>query len=146
VITLKSRKGACRIHAAEFARGTVRLTARYGGGPGFAASSDAKSFAVVKADTTTRLRLSAAQVPYGQEQREKLTVRVAPRYAGRPSGTVTVWWRGVTACVITLKKDTGTCLLAAKMFGPGTYNLVAAYQGDAHFDGSAAEKTLTVVG
>jgi hypothetical protein len=146
VITLKSGKGACAVPAAEFARGKVGLTASYGGGHGFAASSAATSFAVVKADTATMLKLSAPQAPYGEEQQEKLTVRVAPRYAGRASGTVTVRWRGVTACVITLKKGSGTCLLAAKEFKPGTYNLVAAYKGDADFNGSSAEKTLTVSG
>jgi hypothetical protein len=146
VITLTSGKGACAVPVAEFARGTVKLTARYGGGHGFAASSAAASFAVVKANTTTTLKLSAPQVPYGTEQQEKLTVRVAPRYAGRPSGTVTVRWRGVTACVITLKKATGTCLLAAKEFKPGDYSLVAAYKGDADFNGSSAEKALTVSG
>jgi hypothetical protein len=146
VLILTSGTGTCALSPAEFARGTVSLTASYGGGPGYASSSAVASLTVVKANTATALRLSASHVPYGQEQREKLTVRVSPRYAGRPSGTVRIRWRGVTVCVITLSKDTGTCKLPAKLLAPGTRNLVAAYQGNADFNGSSAEKPLTITG
>ena len=109
-ITLASGHGSCALPAAHFARGTASLTAHYGGGPGFVASTTGtKSFTVVKAASSTRLTMLAASVPYGKEQQEKVTVRVAPQYAGRPSGTVAIRFGPVTACTITLSHATGTC-------------------------------------
>jgi hypothetical protein len=144
-ITLSSGKGGCAVPAALFARGIPKLTASYGGGPGFAASSSATvSFTVVKAASKTALTLSEPRAAYGQEQREKLTVRVAPQYIGRPSGKVTVAWRGVTVCVITLAKAAGSCTLAPEKLTPGSRTLVAKYAGDGDFNGSSAARTLTI--
>ena len=147
-LTLSSGTGTCTLPAARFAAGTVRLVAAYGGGPGLAPSVSAtKTLTVVRAATTTRLRLSAATVTYGDEQAERLTVTVIPRYAGTATGTVTVKAGSATVCVIRLKSSrSGSCTLAPKKLGPGTYHLVARYAGSADFTASASGKaTLKVV-
>jgi hypothetical protein len=148
VITLTYGKGTCALPVAVYAPGTVKLTASYGGGPGYAPSSTPTPavLSVEKANTSTTLTLSSTQVPYGREQQERLTVRVSPRYAGRPSGTVKIAWRGVTVCVFSISEDTGSCTLGAKVLSPGSRNLVAAYQGNGDFNGSSAEKALTITG
>ena len=84
---------------------------------------------------------------YGDEQAERLTVTVIPRYAGTATGTVTVKAGSATVCSIRLKSSrTGSCTLAPKKLGPGTYHLVARYAGSADFTASASGKaTLKVV-
>ena len=96
------------------------------------------------AATVTAVTPSPAKVPYGHEQTEKLSVTVAATTPS-PSGTVTVLWRGVTICRITLAKAGGSCTLTPKQLPPGSYNLVAKYTGDANFTGSSAKKTLTIL-
>jgi hypothetical protein len=146
-IKLASGTGSCTLPVASLTRGTFALTAHYNGGSGFAASvSSAKTLTVGKANTSMIFKLAASQATYGHEQLEKLKVQVPPQYAGRPSGTVTVLWRGVTICVITLNRDTGACAMTAKQLKPGTYTLVAKYHGDGNFNGSSADQILTVVG
>ena len=146
-IKLASGTGSCALPVGQLAPGKATLTARYGGGPGFAPSAGtSKSLTIAKAGTTTVLKLSTAQVPYGHEQQEKLAVRVIPRYAGRPTGTVTMLWRGVTLCVIKLNRDVGGCALGSRQLRPGTYHVVAEYHGDRDFNGSSAKQTLTITG
>jgi Bacterial Ig-like domain (group 3) len=146
-IKLASGTGSCAIPVASLAPGKVTLTGRYGGGPGFAPSAGtAKPLTVAKAGTTTVLTLSTARAPYGHEQQVTLKFRVVPQHAGRPSGTVTMLWRGVTLCVIKLNHDVGACSLSSKRLGPGAYHIVAKYGGDRNFNGSSAEQTLTITG
>jgi hypothetical protein len=146
-ITLRSSTGTCALPATRFAAGKLRLVAAYGGGIGLAKSvSAAKTLTVVRAATTTRLRLSAATVTYGDEQAERLTVTVIPRYAGTATGTVTVKTGSTTVCVIRLKSSrTASCRLAAKELAPGTYDLVARYPGGADFTASASGKAALKV-
>ena len=147
-LTLSSSTGTCALPATRFAPGAVRLIAAYGGGIGLAPSvSASRTLTVVRAATTTRLRLSAATVTYGDEQAERLTITVIPRYAGTASGTVTVKAGAAAVCAIALTSSrTGSCTLPANKLGPGTYHLVARYPGSADFTASASDKaTLTVV-
>jgi hypothetical protein len=139
-------RGSCAVPPTRFARGTAKLTARYAGGAGFAPGPPVtKSFTVAKAASATGLKLSATHVPYGQERRETLTVRVSPQYKGTPSAKVTVWWRGTALCTLTLRQATAACSLSPKQLRAGSYNLVAKYAGDAHFNGSSSSaKSLTI--
>ena len=146
VVRLQGGTGSCTVPATRLAPGVRRFAARYGGAVGFAASVSASvTVTVVRAATTTGLRLSATTITYGQEQAEKLTVTVTPRYAGTPAGTVTVSAGTATVCVIALKSRTGRCTLPAKKLAPGVYALVARYAGGTDFTGSASgRKNLTV--
>jgi Bacterial Ig-like domain (group 3) len=148
VVALKAGAGACALPKTRFAAGTVKLSARYAGSAAFAPSGSAlATITVLKANTKTGLALSAAKISYGHESSEKLTVKVAPRYAGVPAGRVAVKVGSATLCVITLKSGAGSCSLAAKRLKPGTYQLVASYAGNADYTGSASSKlTLTVLG
>jgi Bacterial Ig-like domain (group 3) len=146
LVTLRDGTGSCTLPATRFAPGVLRLTADYGGAVGFAASASAAvAVRVARAATATGLRLSAAEVTYGHEQAETLTVAVTPRYAGTPTGTVTVSAGTATVCVIALRSRAGRCTLSAQELGPGAYALVARYAGGADFAGSASGgKNLTV--
>jgi hypothetical protein len=146
--TLADGRGSCLVPAARFAAGPVSLTASYGGAPWFASSvSAAKSFTVARATTKASLALSAAKVAYGRERSERLTVTVAPRYAGSASGTVTIKSGRMPVCVIRLSSGRGSCTLTARQLKPATYRLIASWPANRDFDASAsAAKTLTVAG
>ena len=134
-ITLSSAKGSCELSATGFGPGSYNLAANYGGDPNFAPSSDAVGTAVtvVKASSSTVLRLSTAKVIYGHEQAERLSVTVTPEFAGTPTGHVAVKRGKTTLCEITLSSDKGSCTLAPTRLGPGTYDLGASYGGDGNF-------------
>ena len=148
VITLSSGTGSCTLSATRFGIGKFALGARYNGSSGFHGSSTASAGTVLhvsKATSSTALRLSASTVAYGHEQSERLSVTVSPEFAGTPTGTVTVRWASSRLCVVTLSAGKGSCTLAPKRFGAGTFHLKATYTGDSHFDGSdSAVENLTV--
>lgn len=145
--TLSSATGSCMLPSTRFSPGSIHLTAVYGGGAGLAPSVSAPwTLTVVRAATTTRLRSSATKVTYGDEQADRLTITVIPRYARNVTGKATVKAGSVTVCVIRLKSSrTGSCRLPSKKLAPGTYQLVARYSGSADFTASASGKvTLRV--
>jgi Bacterial Ig-like domain (group 3) len=95
--------------------------------------------------TTTSLKLSAGRVRFGQEQKEKISVRAAPRTGGTPGGDVTVRAGNRTLCVIKLAKGQGSCRLGTKALKPGHYQLTAAYGGSQTYRGSrSGRKTIAV--
>jgi large repetitive protein len=146
VITLKSGRGTCSPSATRLGTGRHSISAVYGGSNDVVASvSGPRVLSVAKASSTTALSLSAAQVQYGSEGTEKISVQVAAKYSGTPGGTVTVRANGDTLAVIKLKSGAGSYALSAKGFAAGTYELVASYVGNADFNGStSAKQTLTV--
>jgi hypothetical protein len=145
-ITLADGKGACRIPAAGLGAGSQALTARYGGVPGFAASSSAaRRLAVVKATSRVTLTLSAARVRYGHERAEQMTVRVLPQYAGQPGGTVVVTAGRARLCVISLRDAAGSCRLGARALRSGTYQVLATYRGDPDYKASASATKLLAI-
>ena len=137
---------SCVVPATRFAPGRISLAASYGGGAWFAPSVSAPtSLTVVKAATTTRLSLSTSRVTYGHEQSERLTVTVAPRYAGTPSGTVAIKSGRTLVCAIRLSSGRGACTLTARQLKAATYHLIASWPGNPDFNASAsAPKTLTI--
>jgi hypothetical protein len=146
-ITLASAKGTCVVAAAKLAAGSDRLVASYGGAATFATSTGAAvTLTVAKATTSTTLALSATSVVIGKETVEKLSVTVAPQYAGTTAtGTVTIKSRTTTLCTITLAAGKGTCALKASALAVGSHSLTAAYGGSVDFAGStSAAKTLKV--
>ncbi len=146
VITLRSAGGACSPSPARLGTGRQKITAIYGGsGNVLSSASAAGTLFVAKASSGSTLSLSAVNVTYGSEGSEKISVKVAPRYAGTPGGTVTVKANGATLAVIRLKSGTGSYTLSAKRLAVGGYSLAATYSGDADFGPSASGKrSLTV--
>jgi hypothetical protein len=95
--------------------------------------------------TSTSISLSAAKVTYGDEQAEHVPVTVTSP-GGTPGGTVAVKSGTSTICTITLRSGRGQCSLAARQFRTGIHTLIAVYNGNSNFTGSASSrKTLMVV-
>jgi hypothetical protein len=146
VITLKGGKGSCKVSTLNYAPGTVKFSASYNGGARFKPSrSSTVSLKLLKAATKTSLSLSAASVKYGNEQAERLSVRVAPQFTGTPPGKVTVRAGSTVVCVITLVSGAGSCTLTARQLAPGSYPLSASYPGSTDFTSSASAKQALVV-
>jgi hypothetical protein len=145
-VPLKGGKGSCTVPAAKFGPGAVHLAAFYGGGISFQTSqSFTHAFTVKKATTKTALGLNHPSATFGKEQAERVFVAVAPQFGGTPTGTATIKAGTRTVCRIALKAGKGSCVLTAREFSPGTYQLTASYPGKGGFTGSASTpKTLKV--
>jgi hypothetical protein len=116
-----------------------------GGSFADAAGADHAFVADESPATATRLTLSAANITFGRERAEHITVTVTPRTGGSPSGRVAVKAGSATVCTVTLARGKGTCTLAAARLRPGKYQLSARYGGDLVYAASTAPgKTLTV--
>lgn len=146
-ITLAAGRGGCSLGATQLPAGKAALTVAYGGDANFAGSSPRTvTLGIAKAASGAALRLSAATVTYGKEQRERLSVVVAPQYRGTPGGTVTIRSGTATVCVIALVAGKGSCALSARSLSVGAHDLVATYSGSADFAGSSSPRMpLTVV-
>ena len=145
VMTIKAGKASCKVNTAKYAPGTLKFVASYNGGGKFKASSGSANLKLLRAASKTGLTLSAARVTYGHEQAERLSVRVAPQYAGTPAGKVTVKAGAAVVCVITLAGGAGSCTLPAAKLAPGSYRLAASYAGSVPFAAStSAALPLTV--
>ena len=144
-ITLSSGKGSCTLPAAYFNAGNRQMVATYNGSSDFRHSASAKETITIATETTTTsLKLSAAQVTYGDEQVEQLSVSVSPQYAGTtPTGTVTI---SGANCQITLSSGKGSCTLPLAYFNVGNRKMVATYLGSSNFRHSAsATQTIVIV-
>ena len=139
VITIKAGKGTCKVSTAQLAAGKITYTGTYGTA-GSKPVTATTTLQLGKAPTTTRLALSAGSVKYGNEQSERLTVRVVPRFSGVPAGTVIVRAGSVVVCSISLVSSAGSCTPAASKLAAGSYQLVASYVGSANFIASASAK------
>jgi hypothetical protein len=94
--------------------------------------------------TGTLIGLSAGTVAYGEEQAERVSVKVTA-HLGFPPGRVVVWAGQKAVCAIALKSGKGSCLLTAKELGTGTYHLVARYSASApYLQSTSAPATLVV--
>ena len=112
---------------------------------GIATSAASVNLAVTPAPTTTTVSVAPAGVLYGAEHAALITTSVAPAFSGTPAGTVTVTATAaggglpVPLCTLTLSTGAtgGTCTPADTVLAAGaTYDLVAAYGGDANFSAS----------
>lgn len=148
VITLSAAKGSCTLPATKLGAGTYGLVATYAGSANFAASTSANAtLTVAKATSATALKLSPANVTYGDEEvKNLLSVSVSPQYAGStPTGTVTIKESSTTLCVIALSAAKGACTLPSTKLPVAAYSVVASYGGSTDFSISASPKaTLTV--
>ncbi|HXY44479.1 MAG TPA: Ig-like domain-containing protein [Acidimicrobiales bacterium] len=131
-ISLKAPLGACKLTAAGLGtnKQTLTLTATV----------------IVKRGSKTVLKLFAAQVTYGDEQIERVSVTVSPLAVGpTPTGIVDVTESKATLCVIKLSSGKGSCTLSAKQLKVGVYGVVANYGGSTTYVGSTSStESLTV--
>jgi hypothetical protein len=146
-IVLSSDRGSCTLPASRLPAGTHAIVAYYLGSIDFRTSATGTAYVgVAKASSGTGTVLSTSRVTYGDEQGERVSVKVSPEFAGTtPTGTVTVMESTTTLCVIGLSSGGGSCTLSAARFGSGSYQLVAHYGGSGDFNGSASgTATFTV--
>jgi len=112
-----------------------------------ATGADSDGFTVdksVRQPTATVLTESAAKVPYGREQAERISVRVTAGAAGTPTGAVTVTSGPKTVCTVTLAVGQGACVLSAREFPAGQVQLGAAYGGSYTLGASSSTARFTV--
>jgi hypothetical protein len=122
---------------------SVVATNSLGAGPASAASNRVRTGRW----TEVAFSLSSKSAIYGDEQAERLSVRVYLQYAknmATPTGTVTITELSRKLCTITLRSGLGSCSLSAKELALGTYHLVATYSGNASYLGSSKAKKLVV--
>jgi hypothetical protein len=94
--------------------------------------------------TVTAVTVSAPKVVYGNEQAERISVKVTAGSAGTPAGSVTVTSGATTICTITLMSGTGSCALSAGRFPVGLVKVTASYGGTVVFGVSASTAGFTV--
>ena len=122
--------------------GTKSLIATYGGDANFngSASTPATSHDVNKADTTTTITSDlSTHTVVGQSYTVSWSVIATAPGAGTPTGTVTV--SGGSGCTVNV--TAGQCDVTSTTAGPKS--LVATYNGDTNFNGSASSGTSHTV-
>jgi autotransporter-associated beta strand protein len=102
---------------------------------------------VNKANTTVSFTTTPATPVFGQIT--TLTAHVAPFApgAGAPTGTVTLTIDGVAQAPLTLDTNGNVSVTLPETFATGNHAIIAAYSGDAKFNGfdnTAAPFTLTI--
>jgi uncharacterized repeat protein (TIGR03803 family) len=96
--------------------------------------------AVIQADTTSRIQLSAAVIAAGTA--EVITATVTPAGAGVPSGTVTILDGSTLLSTQTLSG--GTATFTASSLANGNHTIIVNYSGDSNFKLSSATASVTV--
>ena len=140
--TLSLGHASCVLSSATLlAPGSYSVKASYPGSTGFTAStSAAATFKVTKEATKSAVGLSATTITSGKEKSLVVTVTVTAQYAGTAAGTITITAGRVTLCKNkALTKGKATCSPASNTTLPvGSYNVTAAYSGNADFAASTS--------
>jgi GDSL-like Lipase/Acylhydrolase family/Bacterial Ig-like domain (group 3)/Putative Ig domain len=137
--TLAHGAATCKPGSATIlAPGTYRAVATYSGSSGFVTSTSSPvTLTVTKAPTVSTLSLSARSVRSGKEKTLVATVKVAPKYAGTPGGTITIMAGKTLLCRAKLSKGRAKCSPSSgRTLRVGTYKVIAIYSGNADFAGS----------
>jgi Bacterial Ig-like domain (group 3) len=146
--TLTGGKGSCTSGTAvvypSLNPGNYQVHASYLGDGTHQPSASAVATLTITKPTTTAFTLSRTRVAYGQENLEKLSVKVSSALGGTPTGTVTIKAGSTVLCTIALNKGTGSCTLSAKRLRAGGYSLLARYGGSAAYAPSSVSKGLTI--
>ena len=122
---------SCSLGASTLPVGTNQITATYFSDGVYAGSATTRTVTVVPVQsTTTTLTLSSPSAPFASEQTEVLTTRVTNAGGGTPTGTVTIKTGSTQICGFTLSAGTGHCSPSASLLRPGSYPLIATYNGD----------------
>jgi hypothetical protein len=134
--------GACSVAPHALGPGTYAVVATYGGDDGLEGSSSATAILSVRPDpTSTLLSSSTGAVTYGNEDIERLSVKVQPVFAGSVHGVVTVLAGRHKLCTIDLLSRSGFCDLAQKALSPGSHRLDATYRSNGLFGASVSAST-----
>ncbi len=148
-VILKGGKGHCTIANTALADGSYPVSATYGGDASLIGSSGASGskLTVYKDATGTSVWESATSVTYGHETASVFHVTVTTHYGEAvPYGETVTVSVGSATCKAGLSSGKGTCTIANTALAVGTYDVSAAYGGDASLSGSsgASGSKLTV--
>lgn len=143
-ITLTNGTGTCTLPATAIPGGTGQLTATYSGDARYAAASSTATVTVAKAATTPVMTVSPATVTFGTSYHVVVSVTVAPKFTGTPTGTLYIYLNGSVMCETLLTDGKAACTVPEGQNG-GRYKITASYAGDGNFAAStAAPQYLTV--
>ncbi len=126
------------------------LTATYVGNTNFATSTSSPlNLTVDQATTSTTLSLAPTTVTFGAESTLQVTSTVAPEFSGspQPTGTVTIAAAGLSPplCIITLPATSCSPTNNAVLPVGSSYQVTAAYSGDANYQASTSDIELLTV-
>jgi len=145
VMRIADGKGRCTVPAASVGVGTNTIVGQYTGKGYSTGQSRPVYLTVTKTPTSTTIAVSPPTIAYGQEQGERVTVKVIPPLAGTPTGIVKVLAGTVTVCAIKLSAGTGSCAIPSRSLPVGVHPLFAYYPGDTSFNGSSSgRQALTI--
>ena len=123
------------------------VVGQVGGAPSAHSAASAK-IAPRDGATRTVLSLSAAEVAFGREDTEVLTVSVGATGQGGipPHGLVRVLEGTTEVCRFTFNSFGGSCSPTDSQLAPGPHSLTAVYNGDGNnFPSASVPQLLTVV-
>ena len=136
--------GRASIVVSTLANSNHSLTAVYGGGGNFLASTSAAVTQVVNAETTTTLTTSPNPSSLGQAVTLTATVAPVAPGTGVPTGTVTFRDGDTTIGTATLDA-TGSASIIISTFTAASHSLTAAYGGGGNFLASTSAAVTQVV-
>jgi len=130
--TVALASGTASLSVSKLAVGAHSITAAYGGGADFYAStSKAVALTVNKAKTTTIL--TSSPNPSVSGQAVTFTATVTGAFGGNPSGTVTFKDGTTTIGTGAVNTTTHQAHFVTTKLSVGTHNITAVYGGDAHY-------------
>jgi hypothetical protein len=143
-ITLANGTGGCALPATAIPGGTDQLTATYTGDASYAAATSTATVTVAEATTTPVITVSPATVTFGTNYHAVVSVTVAPKFTGTPTGGVNVYLNGRAMCGTLLTDGKAACTVPTGQ-NAGRYTITASYSGDGNFTAStSAAQHLTV--
>lgn len=139
--TANVTNGAASISTTALVVGAHSVTAKYSGNGNYNVStSSAVQQDVQITGSTTSLSSSASTLIAGNTV--TLTALVTANGSVKPTGTVTFTDNGATLGVPGLNSTTGQALLPVSTLRPGIHTIVAAYNGDANYTGTASSAVI----
>jgi hypothetical protein len=139
--------GTASVTTSALAVGSHTVTASYGGGGNFGASSGSAAVTVNPAATSTALAASpAGPAVFGQSVTLTVTVSAVAPGSGTPAGTVTFQDGSATLGTASLIVVNGAAqaTYTTSALSVGSHSLSAAYGGSSAFSASSAALTQTV--
>jgi hypothetical protein len=144
-ITLTDGTGTCTLPAVAVPSGSDELTATYDGDTSYTTASTTGTVTVITATSRTAVTISPATVTFGTKYKADISVTVAPKYAGTPTGDVAVYLNGNSLGSLALVGGKASGLTVPTGLKTGRYAIMATYPGDRNFADSTATGYLTVV-
>ncbi|HEX8816527.1 MAG TPA: Ig-like domain repeat protein [Terriglobales bacterium] len=130
--------GNAMLITSTLAEGTMSVTAKYSGAPGFAQStSSAKSVVVGPPQTSTTISLTASPNPVYAGQPLTLTATIIPAPSGSFPGTVN-YYKGSVLLGSATVNSAGVAAFTTTTLPSGDDDIIATYSGNSGFASSSS--------